>query len=44
MNEHYRKLLNSYFFVNGVIAVIIIVIGTALAMLIITSYTLWNMI
>jgi hypothetical protein len=43
MNEHDRKLLNSYFFVNGVIAVII-VIGTALAMLIITSYTLWNMI
>jgi len=42
MSDHDRKLLNSYFFVNGVIAVII-VIGAALAMLIITSYTLWNM-
>jgi len=42
MNDHDRKLLNSYFFVNGVIAVII-VIGAALAMLIITSYTLLNM-
>jgi hypothetical protein len=42
MNEHDRKLLNSYFFVNGVIAVII-VIGAAMAMLIITAYTLWNM-
>ena len=42
MNERDRKLLNSYFFVNGVIAVNIAIV-VVLVMLIITAYTFWNM-
>jgi flagellar basal body-associated protein FliL len=42
MDERDRKLLNSYFFANGVIAVNIAIV-VVLVMLTITAYTFWNM-